>query len=157
MFFAKYLIKLIKKASSALNLEISDIKCDSDSIEFVVDGVTMYGVLFKEEEGTKLRLYFVLIDRNFDMNDNEALLEAFPIINSFNLNEGGKLQLVLLPDSEEETLMPAFKAFDVYVPQDIIEDVELEEDITNLLIGILAYTEKVDYYIENYVKELENI
>lgn len=157
MNFEKYFVKLIKKASSALNLKISDIKYDSDNIEFEAGGVSMYGYFIRQEAGTRLRLYFDIISKKFDMNDNEALLEAFPIINLFNLLEGGLLQLVLLPNEEEETLTPAIKAIDIMVIQDVIKNIEFEKYVTNLLVDILSCTANVDYYVENYIEELENI
>ena len=157
MNFEKYFVKLIKKASSKLHHKISDIKYDSDTIEFVFFGVSMYGYIIRHEQGTNLRLYFDIINKKFDMNDNEALLKAFPIINEFNLIEGGLLQLVLLPNDEEETFSLAIKAIDIGVSQYAIENIGMKRLNTDLLFNILRKTIYSDYFVEKYVKKLENI
>ena len=59
--FDQYLIDLVKKAASKLGLPITEIKYDSNSIEFIANGVSMYGVFIRQEGGTRLRLYYNFI------------------------------------------------------------------------------------------------
>jgi len=155
--FDQYLIDLVKKAASKLGLPITEIKYDSNSIEFIANGVSMYGVFIRQEGGTRLRLYYNIINKKYDMNNEAALLTAFPIINSFNLSEGGLLQLVLLPNVDEGTLIPVIKAIDIMVTEIVVSNTEVEKYVTNLLIDVLACTRNAGYFVENYVKKLENI
>ena len=86
---------------------------------------------------------------------NSIELESYLI--SVNLSEGGLLQLVLLPNVDEGTLIPVIKAIDIMVTEVVVSNAEVEKYITNLLIDVLACTRNASYFVENYVKKLENI
>lgn len=152
--YEKYFTTLIKKAANKIQCTIGNIESNDECITFYVNGVSVYAPIVQYGNAKALRFYYDVIDVLYDVNDEETLVNAFQIMNRFNLCEGGLAQFVFLQDEEAEALRPALKTIDIVVAFD---DREIKEYHLNLIADILNISNSINYIKEYYINKLNNL
>ena len=154
--YEEYFVNLIKEATKTLNLDLQKIDSQSGFITFTINDVNMFAPVIRLAGGARFRVFYDVLNISFEPNDYDLIFQVNKLIHHFNLFEGGLTQLILVEDElGRET--PVFKAIDICLSDDAVNNEYINEYHLNLVADVISVASRMEYYRVNYLNKLESL